>query len=224
MKILYIEDEYSIAKPVIQVLESKGFVVDYAKDGQEGLSQGEINPYDCIILDLNLPNIDGIEVAKQLKSGGNTTPILMLTARVSLDNKLEGFTVGTDDYMTKPFEILELIARVNALIRRNSSNSNNTLAIGSFSLFPENNYLLHKENNKKVALSSKECGVLEYLVRNTGRAVSAEELLEHVWDSNIDLFTDTVKTHMKTLRKKLGDQAKYIKTVKGKGYLYEEII
>ncbi len=221
MKLLYIEDELTIAKPVISVLESKGYMVDFAEDGNDGLEKALVNNYDCLILDLNLPGIDGIKVAKTIRKRGLSTPILMVTARTALDSKLQGFDTGTDDYLTKPFEILELIARVEALIRRKSINTETDLKFGSFRFYPDKNLLVQEENNLKIVLSNKECGMLEYLVRNKGKVVSQEEFLEHVWDSNIDMFTETVKTHIKTLRKKLGKEGDLIQTIKGKGYIYE---
>lgn len=220
MKILYIEDQKDIALPVIKVLKKKGFIADYAEDGNKGLEMALINNYDCVILDLNLPGIDGIEIAKSLKEKKPEVNILMLTARVSLDNKITGFESGADDYLTKPFEILELIARINAVVRRNSSNSNIQLMIGSQLLNIEKNELVNS-NNTITLLSNKESGVLEYLIRNKGRVISSEELLEHVWDTNANIFTETVKTHIKTIRKKLGENANLIQTIKGKGYIYE---
>lgn len=220
MKVLYIEDQKDIATPVIKVLKKKGFLVDYSEDGNIGLEMALINNYDCVILDLNLPGIDGIEIAKKIKERKPDCNILMLTARVSLENKIEGFNTGADDYLTKPFEILELIARLNAVVRRNSTNHNVELNIGNLNLNIEKNALVDKKDNI-INLSNKETGVLEYLIRNKGRVISSEELLEHVWDTNANIFTETVKTHIKTIRKKLGENSELIQTIKGKGYIYE---
>lgn len=219
MKVLIIEDEKNIVDPIARILSKKGFQVDIAYDGQEGLHQVGLNEYDCIVLDLNLPKIDGIAVAKQLAEKKITTPILMLTARSQIYDKLTGFESGADDYLTKPFDMQELIARISALIRRNSKNTQLTLEIGNSELDPAQNMLHIKEDNECVQLSNKETGILEYLIRNKGRVVSAEELLQHVWDSNVNLFTDTIKTHMKTLRAKMGKDGELIKTIKGKGYI-----
>jgi DNA-binding response OmpR family regulator len=221
MKILYVEDEQDIAIPVQVVLKRKGLQVDYTPDGREAIKLLRQNSYDCLLLDLNLPGVDGIEVAKAVKQERLGTPILMLTARGSLEEKLSGFEVGTDDYLVKPFEMLEVVARVEALIRRNSANKQLQVQIGELLFYPGRNLLLDSDNKKEVQLSNKESALLEYLVRNENKAVSAEELLEHVWDSNVNSFSDTVKTHIKTLRKKLGRQANLIKTLKGKGYLYQ---
>jgi len=220
MKILYIEDQKDIALPVIKVLKKKGYIVDYSEDGAIGQEMALVNTYDCIILDLNLPGIDGIQIAKKVKELKPDSNILMLTARTSLDNKITGFESGADDYLTKPFEILELIARINAIVRRNSTNNSIELTIGSFKLNAEKNSLIDNKNNT-ITLSNKETGVLEYLIRNKNRVISSEELLEHVWDTNANIFTETVKTHIKTIRKKLGKDSELIKTIKGKGYIYE---
>ncbi len=220
MKVLYIEDEKNIALPVINVLKKKGYLVDYSEEGKDGLSMALTNTYDCIILDLNLPGIDGIEISKRIRVESQV-PILMLTARTGLDDKLKGFGVGADDYLPKPFELLELIARLDALIRRNSTNKTMELKIGNFDFLPERNVLKNTKNETEVVLSNKESGILEYLIRNKSKVVSAEELLSHVWFTNVNIFTDTVKTHIKTLRKKLGDNALLIKTIKGRGYIYD---
>jgi len=219
MRILIIEDEKDIALPLKKSLENKGFAVDFAEDGKRGLELAQINGYDCILLDLNLPEIDGIEVAKKLRGDQNTTPIIMLTARSQVYNKLEGFETGADDYVTKPFNLKELIARINAVIKRNSNNKSESLKIDNLELFPERNIVKNAEN--EIELSNKETAILEYLIRNKGKIVSTEELLEHVWDSEINTFTETVKTHIKTLRKKIDPSKKVIKTIRGKGYMID---
>lgn len=218
MNILIIEDESSIAKPIKKVLERNKYVVETANTGKEGLTLAKINSYNLIILDLNLPGIDGIEIAKILKKDKPALPIIMLTARNQMYDKLTGFQAGTDDYMTKPFSMDELIARINALLRRSSINNSVELKLADYKVNTKTNELISEE--KIIVLSNKEMGVLEYLLRNKGTPVSAEELLEHVWDSNIDSFSSTVKTHIKTLRKKLGSPLnEKIETIKGKGYL-----
>lgn len=220
MRILIIEDEKDIVLPLKKFLEKYGYAVDFALDGEQGYNLARLNKYDCILLDLNLPKMDGLELCKQLRKISNNTPIIMLTARSQIYNKLEGFDVGTDDYITKPFELKELMARIKAVIRRNSFNATQKLKFGSHELIPEQNIVLLKDNDKlkEVVISTKESGILEYLIRNRGKIVSTEELLEHVWDREVDLFTDTLKTHIKTLRKKIDPQKKIIKTVRNKGY------
>lgn len=222
MKILLIEDEQNIAKPIVRLLTKNGYMVDYAEDGAIGMDFIKSNTYDCVLLDLNLPKVDGIEIAKYLRDNCATCPILMLTARSQMYDKIEGFESGADDYVTKPFDMRELMARITALIKRTSMNKAFHLEVGPLHLVPDQNKLSSVDEKFEVVLSNKETALLEYLIRNRGRVVSTEELLEHVWDSNINLFTDTVKTHVKTLRKKMNGHEDLIKTIKGKGYLIEE--
>jgi DNA-binding response OmpR family regulator len=217
MRLLIIEDEKDIALPLQKFLQKNGYAVDYAMDGRAGLEMAQINQYDCILLDLNLPEIDGLEISKRLRDGGNTTPIIMVTARSQIYNKLDGFKKGTDDYITKPFDSNELVARIQALIRRSSQNKLEALEFSGYKLIPERNELI-TARAKHIELTNKETGVLEYLIRNKDRVVSSEELLEHVWDDQIDTFTDTVKTHIKTLRQKIGHDQDLIRTIRGKGY------
>lgn len=217
MKLLLVEDEASLRKPVKYFLEKNNFTVDEAEDGKQALEMVELNSYDCILLDLNLPEIDGIEVAKRIIEMNNLTPIIMETARSQVYDKLKGFDQGADDYVTKPFDLKELVARINAVIKRNSINREANLEFGDLKVFPERNVVMDKDE-KEILLSNKEMGVLEYLLRNKGTIISAEELLEHVWDREIDMFSETVKTHIKTLRKKVDPKKKYLKTIRGKGY------
>lgn len=220
MRILIVEDEIDIVGPLRKFLENNGYAVDFAGDGQEGTKLAELNSYDCILLDLNLPKIDGLSVADKLRKSPNTTPIIIVTARSQIYDKLEGFEHGADDYITKPFDLDELLARVNAVIKRNSINKIENLQIGEFEFFPEQNKLIpHDSQMEGIDLSNKESGILEYLIRNKGKIISAEKLLEHVWNQEVDSFTETVKTHIKTLRKKIDPDKTLIRTVRGKGYI-----
>ncbi len=216
MKLLIVEDETAIATPLKRALEKQGFAVDYAATGQQGLRQLHANQYDCVLLDLNLPEVDGITIAQQLRKQGNVTPLVMLTARSQVYNKLEGFNAGADDYVVKPFHLDELIARIRAVIKRSSQNKHAELNFGPYAFFPEKNLI--KSKQQEIVLTSKETAILEYLLRNVDRIVSTEELLEHVWDNEVNLFTDTVKTHMKTLRQKIDPEKKILITIRGKGY------
>jgi len=217
MRILIVEDEPTLRKLETRFLQKKGFVVDDVENGTEALSELKINEYDCILLDLNIPQKDGIQVSKELRKARNGTPIIMVTARSQIYDKLEGFDSGADDYITKPFDMKELVARVNAVIKRSSINQEEILKVSGLEIHPEKNIV--KVEKGDIELSNKEMGVLEYLVRNKGKIISSEELLAHVWDSNVDMFTDTVKTHIKTLRKKIDPKKRLIKTVRGKGYV-----
>ncbi len=222
MRILLVEDEDALRKPVKSFLEKKGFAVDEADNGKSAIEYISLNQYDCILLDLNLPEIDGIRVSNEIRKEKNTVPIIMVTARSQIYNKLEGFESGADDYITKPFDLNELVARVHAVIKRSSKNSEEKLQCKSFELLVDENCIVEIESKKKTELSNKEVGILEYLIRNKGRIISSEELLEHVWDREVDTFSDTVKTHIKTLRKKIDPKKKLIKTVRGKGYQLED--
>ncbi len=218
MRLLIIEDEEAIVEPLKRGLDNAGFAVDAVFDGKSGLETAQINEYDCILLDLNLPEIDGIAVSKKLRKENITTPIIMLTARSQIYDKLEGFDNGADDFVTKPFNLNELVARIRAVIKRNSINKTEHLEFEGNIFTPANN-VVKLENNSDIILSNKESAILEYLLRKKGHTVSQEELLEHVWDSEIDTFTETVKTHIKTLRQKVDPDKKIIKTIRGKGYL-----
>ncbi len=217
MRILIIEDEVELAKPVRRFLQRNAFAVDYAPDGKAGLDLALANNYDCILLDLNLPKLDGLEVASKLRHNHNQTPILMLTARTRQDQIWEGFENGTDDYMTKPFDLKELLLRVQALIRRSSRNQEAVLQAGAVELDPQTRSV--RVSGELVELNSKEYGILEYLLRNKNKLVSTEELLEHVWDREIDMFTQTVRTNMKTLRRKIDPDKTFIKNIRGQGYV-----
>ncbi|KXK26913.1 MAG: Transcriptional regulatory protein TcrA [candidate division WS6 bacterium OLB20] len=216
MKLLLIEDEEQIGLPLKRFLEKQGFAVDYYTDGAVGQKEAQVNAYDCIILDLNLPGKDGLEVAASLRKAENTTPVLMLTARSQQYDKISGFEHGADDYVTKPFHLKELLLRIQALIRRNSHDRREVLRAGNIEVIPAQRVVTR--NGTAVDLTAKEFGILEYLIRNGGRPVSQEELLEHVWDSEVDSFTQTVKTTIKTLRQKIDPQKSLIETVRGAGY------
>ena len=219
MRLLIIEDEEGIATPLKAGLERRNFAVDVAYDGEHGLREAKINQYDCILLDLNLPGMDGLQVARNLRDNGNSTPILMLTARDLQKNIWEGFESGADDYLTKPFDFVELVYRVNALIKRNVGQIQQELTYKTLKI--NTTTLKVTVNDKDVELNKKEYGILEYLLRKQGQVISSEELLEHVWDANIDGFSQTVRTNIKTLRKKVDPDKKLLHTLRGYGYKIE---
>ncbi|NBP55520.1 DNA-binding response regulator [bacterium] len=216
MRILVIEDEADIADTIKIYLEKQGYAVDVKYEGNAGFSALKLNQYDCCLLDLNLPGKDGMEIINDIRESGNIVPVIMLTARSQIYDKLDGFKHGADDYMTKPFHLAEVVARIEAVIRRFSDNKSHSLYLEDYEIIPTQNRVI--KGDKMMDLSTKEMRLLEYLVRNQNRIIAAEELLEHVWDDSVDLFSDTVKTHIKTLRKKIDPNKKIIKTVKGKGY------
>lgn len=219
MRILIIEDEDLIAKPLKSALTHLGYAVDWEQTGKSGLHTASTNEFDCILLDLNLPEMDGIAVAKNLRQAEINTPIIMVTARHQLPEKLEGFKSGADDYISKPFNIKELIARINAVVRRSSENKALELKFADFELVSDKNLLISSQSGENINLTTKETALLEYLIRNIDNTVSTEELLEHVWDNEINPFTDTVKTHIKTLRLKFDPNKVLLKTIRGKGYM-----
>lgn len=190
--------------------------MDWAFDGKEGYSSASINEYDCIILDLNLPGMDGIEVCKKLREDKNDVPILMLTARGDISDKVEGLTIGADDYLPKPFDYRELVLRIKALIKRYHNNQGEILEAGPILLDPKKHVVELK--GKNINLNRKEFSILEYLLRNKGEVISQEKLLEHVWNQDVDMFTNTVRTQMLNLRKKVDPDKKLIQTIRGVGY------
>lgn len=217
MKILYIEDEVRIGKYVKKGLEKQGFAVDWSEDGKSAKDNFISNTYDCIVLDLNLPDLDGLELAKYFKNNNPETPVIMLTARVSQEEINNGFVTGTDDYLVKPFDFTELILRINALIRRSAKNVEDVIQINKLSFNKIDRVV--KLDEAVIELNNKELGILEYLLHNRGRTISQEELLEHIWDREVNIFTDTVRTNIKTLRKKIDSGKKIIQTYKGRGYV-----
>ena len=218
MRILVIEDEKKIANNIKKGLEYLSFAVDVAYDGEQGLDFALTEPYDVIVLDLMLPKIAGIEVCKTLREEKIDTPILMLTAKGQLDDKLEGFNVGTDDYMVKPFDFDELVARIKALASRPRSKVDNELLCGNLSL-NTNTYVV-KIKNDEINLSKKEYALLEFLLRNKEKVVSKDKIIENVWDFDADVLPNTVEVYVNFLRKKIDEpyETDMIKTVRGFGY------
>ena len=219
MRILVTEDEKDLADALVKGLERQGYAVDVAYDGDESLRLAEVNDYDLLILDLNLPKVDGMEVCRRLRDSGSSIGILMLTARAGLESRVDGLDMGADDYLVKPFHFPELLARVRSILRREGEHRKPILRTGNVVLDP--NTIRASVRDNQVVLTAKEFGILEYLMRNVGRVVSQEELLEHVWSEDANLFTQSIKVHINNLRKKLdaaGGEG-LISTIKGKGYL-----
>lgn len=214
MKILVVEDDHKIAGSIKKGFTQEGFVVDLAYDGEEGFDLAMDGGYDIIILDLMLPKKDGICVSKDLRAGNVHTPILMLTARGTIENKLEGFKAGTDDYMVKPFSFEELLARVRSLSRRPKETKSDLLKVGDLALNTNTFDVRHK--GKSVELSRKEYSLLEFLMKSAGRVVSKNEIISRVWDYESDILPNTVEVFVRYLRNKLGKNT--IKTIRGFGY------
>ena len=216
MKLLIIEDEKQVADNLKEGLEQHNYTVDIAYNGREGQQFALEYEYDIIILDLMLPDIDGEDLCRKLRDEGNKSFILMMTAKKQLDNIITGLDCGADDYLTKPFEFSELLARIRALLRRSPEHKSNILSVSDITLDAEKEEVM--AGYKEVLLTRKEYMILEYLLRNKGQLISRNQLLEHAWDRNVDIFTNVVDTHIKNLRKKLGKSGSIIKTIYGSGY------
>ncbi|MBI2596740.1 response regulator transcription factor [Candidatus Daviesbacteria bacterium] len=218
MRILLIEDEKRLTDVIKKGFIESGFAVDQAFDGEEGLYLAEFESYDAVILDLMLPKIDGTSICKQLRDKKITTPILMLTAKTQLEDKITGLNVGADDYLTKPFEFAELKARINALLRRKYQQLENTIVIDDLEIDPIKRIV--KRGNKIISLTPREFSILELLTRHKDQPITRTQIMEHTWDYNFDSLSNVVDVFIATLRKKVdnGHQKKLIHTVHGVGY------
>ncbi len=222
MRILIIEDEKRLAKNIAQLLiEKENFAVDCSYDGLDGLHMAQTNPYDLIILDLRLPGMDGLDVLKRLREQNNTTAVLILTACDSPAEVITGLEHGSDDYLTKPFDMGELVARCKALIRRSFGKANPVLHAGPLAIDTASRRVT--VDGKPVILSPMEYRTLVYLALKQGQVVPKEELLEHLYDFNWERFSNVIEAHISTLRKKIDPDKAYhlIKTRRGQGYLLE---
>jgi two-component system copper resistance phosphate regulon response regulator CusR len=221
MRILVVEDQRNVARVVAKGLREQGYAVDVSYDGAEASERLELETYDLAILDLMLPGLDGIEVCRRLRERGATTPVLMLTARDDKASRIEGLDTGADDYLTKPFDFDELLARVRALLRRAPVYVPSSLVIGDLVLDATRHVATRA--GRPVELTAKEFSVLEYLMRNPGRIVSREELSAHVWDERFDPFSNVIEVYIGRLRKKIDGESdvKLIHTRRGAGYLLE---
>ncbi len=221
MKILIIEDEKDIGIFLKNNLQRSNFIVDLKENGENGLFAARTNPYDLIILDLNLPDDNGLNICKKLRLEQNQTPILILTVNSDIITKVELLNSGADDYLTKPFSVSELIARIRAILRRPKEIIKPTITTGDFFLKEENQSVVKK--GKEIYLTRKEFMLLECFMRNRGRVLSRGEIIEHVWDSDADIFSNTIETHILNLRKKLGSNSRLpiIRTCSGRGYVMD---
>jgi two-component system OmpR family response regulator len=223
MRILLIEDDEKVGSLIARGLREEGFAVDRARDGEEGLRMGLKEPYDTAIVDIMLPKLDGLSLIEELRRQKVNTPILILSAKRSVDDRVRGLQTGSDDYLTKPFAFSELLARVQALIRRTSAVSEpNSLAVGDLSIDLITRVV--KRGDKEIPLQPKEYALLEYLARNAGKVVSRTMIMEHVWDYNFDPMTNVVEARVCKLRDKIdkGFDTKLLHTVWGAGYVLKE--
>ena len=220
MRILIIEDEHKIANAIKQGLEQEKYVVDAAYDGEKGYDLALTEEYDLIILDLLLPEMDGVTLCKKLREEKNHTPVLMLTARGQLNDKVEGLNSGADDYLLKPFAFEELLARIRALTRRPSKIINSKLSIKDLMLDTES--FVVERDGKKIQLSAKEFSLLEYLMRNANKTLKKEQIINHVWNYDSDILPNTLEVFIGYLRNKIDRPFKtknpLIHTIRGFGY------
>jgi len=220
MRVLVIEDDHKIANAIKKGLEQESFAVDVSYDGKDGIGSAQTFSYDLIILDRMLPEVDGIEICKILREKGNHTPIIFLTAKDKINDRVDGLNAGADDYLVKPFAFEELLARTRALLRRPQKSIENVLTLSDLSL---NTLTFEVERgNKKINLSNKEFALLEYFLRNPNRILTKENIISHVWDYDADILFNTVEVYIGYLRNKIDKpfvgKPEMIKTVRGFGY------
>jgi heavy metal response regulator len=219
MRILVVEDEKKVAGFVRQGLEEEGYAVDIAPDGQDGLEKALDRVHDLIILDLCLPKMDGLQVLRELRNRKIGTPVLLLTVRAAIEDKVIGLDSGADDYLTKPFAFQELVARVRALFRRKADGGAALLHYADLTLDPSRRTALRGED--RIELTAKEYALLEYFLRNPERVLTRTMILDHVWDYDFDPETNVIDVYVNYLRKKIdaGREPKLIHTVRGAGYV-----
>jgi len=220
MRILIVEDDHKIAGALKKGFEQESFAVDVSYDGQDGFGQASTIEYDLIILDRMLPGMDGMEICQRLRDEKTKTPILMLTAKDKVSDRVEGLNCGADDYLVKPFAFEELIARARALLRRPNNLENASLVVGDLQL--DSHKFEVTRADKKIKLSTKEFALLDYLMRNKDRILTKENIISHVWDYDADILPNTVEVFMGYLRNKIDkpftNSPNLIKTVRGFGY------
>jgi DNA-binding response OmpR family regulator len=221
VRILVVEDDRKVGAFLERGLREENYAVDVCRSGSEALYLAQVNTYDVIILDVMLPGKDGYAVCGELRSGGMLTPIIMLTAKDTLEDKITGLTEGADDYLTKPFSFEELLARIRALLRRSQDYKSKVLQAGELVLDPLRR--LVTLSGERIALTGKEYALLEYLMRNRGRVLSQSMIIEHVWDMNYEGAGNVVNVYINRLRQKIekDPERKLIKTVRGRGFLID---
>jgi DNA-binding response OmpR family regulator len=223
MRVLIIEDEPRLAENISRSLrESAGYAVDIAPDGQEGLFMAESNEYDAILLDLMLPRMDGMQLLGHIRKAGQRTPVLVVTARDDKESVVALLDAGADDYVTKPFDLGELLARTKALIRRGKGQTSSILSIGDLELNTVSRTV--QRGGRAVTLTAMEYRLLEYLLHRPGAVVSKTELLEHLYDYNWEKFSNVIEVYISGLRRKLDDRSskQLIQTVRGQGYILQD--
>jgi len=219
VRILLVEDESSAAGMLAKGLREQAYAVDVAADGEDALYRADINDYDLVILDVMLPRKDGFAVCRGLRAAGSAVPVLMLTARDSVANRIAGLDTGADDYLTKPFDLHELLARVRALLRRGPLLRTETFQVGDLTIYAAARRA--ERAGRRIELTTKEYALLDYLARHADRVVGRAEIAEHVWDENFDPFSNLIEVYIQRLRRKI-DQCqshKLLRSVRGGGYM-----
>lgn len=222
MRILVVEDEKGIANNLKKGLSEEGYSVDAAYDGEEGQFMAETEPYDLLILDIMLPKIDGVTMLSSLRKGGVNTPVLMLTAKDTVSDKVRGLDTGADDYLTKPFDFDELLARVRALLRRDGGTKTALIVIGDLEIDTAGHQV--KKGGKVIPLSAREYALLEYLAYNRDKVVSRTDISEHIYEYDFDLDSNIIDVYINYLRNKIDKDfdKKLIHTVRGTGYILKD--
>jgi len=214
MRLLIVEDDADLSRQLKSAFKDAGYAVDVAKDGEEGHFLGDTEPYDAVILDLGLPLIDGVSVLQKWRADGKSFPVLILTARDQWSEKVAGFDAGADDYLTKPFHVEELMARLRALMRRAAGHTTDTIELGD--LMVDNRAARAFVDGMAIKLTSHEFRLLSYMAAHKGRVISRTELVEHIYDQDFDRDSNTIEVFVGRLRKKIGTDR--IETVRGLGY------
>ncbi len=222
MRILIVEDEVQLVEALVKGLKKDGYAIDAAYTGRDASELLAINQYDLVVLDINLPDDSGLNVLKNLRLTDNEVRVIILSANRSIDDRIQGLDIGANDYLTKPFDFQELNARIRALLRRDFNSKPAILSQGDFTVDPALHRVKYQTN--EIPLTLKEYSIFSYLVRNAERIVSSEELLEHIWNEEADPFSDVMRVHIYSLRKKLSVATgglMFIQTVKGSGYHFD---
>jgi two-component system copper resistance phosphate regulon response regulator CusR len=221
VRILLVEDEPTAAEMLAKGLREQTYAVDLARDGEAALYQASINDYDVILLDINLPVKNGLEVCRELRATGSTVPVLMLTARDTVQDRIAGLDTGADDYLTKPYAFHELLARLRAVTRRGPAFTSDTIAVGDLAMDRKTRKVTRAGN--VIELTAKEYALLEYLMRRAHEVVGRSDIAEHVWDENFDPFSNLIEVYIQRLRRKIDDNhaIKLLRTRRGEGYVLD---
>lgn len=222
MRILLAEDEDDLREVTVKRLKTEGFGVDGCRDGQEALEYLDAADYNLVILDIMMPRLDGLSVLRKLRSVGNPVPVLLLTAKDAVSDRVQGLDAGADDYLTKPYAFEELMARIRALVRRNSTEKSDVLTVGDLSVELSTKRVMR--GGKEILLSAKEFGLLETLIRYKGQVLSRAQLENQVWDFGFEGSSNIVDVYIRYLRRKVDDpfEKKLIHTIRGAGYVLKE--